>query len=79
MELHNNLFKMSFRFLCRFSLFWWTNETLNAWTHLLGWIYFAYFTVDEVLQLVNSNDISWQDSAISLLIVSCFQVRGIHI
>ncbi|KZS14977.1 Membrane progestin receptor gamma [Daphnia magna] len=59
---------------CIRSLFWWTNETLNAWTHLLGWIYFAYFTVDEVLQLVNSNDISWQDSAISLLIVSCFQI-----
>ena len=57
------------------SLFWWTNETLNAWTHLLGWIYFAYFTVDEILQLVNSSGIStWQDSAISLLIVVCFQV-----
>ncbi|XP_046463559.1 progestin and adipoQ receptor family member 3-like [Daphnia pulex] len=59
---------------CIRSLFWWTNETLNAWTHLLGWIYFAYFTVDEVLQLVNSGGTSWQDSAISLLIVFCFQI-----
>lgn len=61
-----------------YSLFWWTNETLNAWTHLLGWIYFAYFTVEEILLLVNGDGTSaWQDSAINLLITICFQVRSL--
>jgi predicted membrane channel-forming protein YqfA (hemolysin III family) len=46
-------------------MFWWTNETLNTWTHLLGWIYFAYFTVEEVRQSIGSESSStWQDGTI---------------
>ena len=56
-------------------MFWWTNETLNVWTHLLGWMYFAYLTVHELLEAYYSfGSVHWFDSAISILILVCFQV-----
>jgi predicted membrane channel-forming protein YqfA (hemolysin III family) len=58
-----------------YSLFWWTNETLNAWTHLLGWMYFAYFTVKEVVQTFSDGEsISWHDNLMMIMILVCFQV-----
>ena len=57
---------------CLKSIFWWTNETMNTWTHLLGWIYFAYFTVQEILWLGHGS--TWQDSVMMIIILSCFQI-----
>jgi len=57
---------------CLKSMFWWTNETMNTWTHLLGWIYFAYFTVKEILSLGHAS--TWQDSVMMIIILSCFQI-----
>jgi len=57
---------------CVRSLFWWTNETLNAWTHLLGWVYFAYYTVREIGQFVGQN--AWHDSFMMIVILVCFQI-----
>ncbi|KAK6044747.1 hypothetical protein COOONC_17748 [Cooperia oncophora] len=28
--------------MCAKSIFHWTNETINIWSHLLGFIYFTY-------------------------------------
>jgi hypothetical protein len=56
------------------SLFWWTNETLNAWTHLLGWMYFAFYTVREI-GLIDLES-TWHDNIMMIVILVCFQVTS---
>ncbi|GMT23916.1 hypothetical protein PFISCL1PPCAC_15213, partial [Pristionchus fissidentatus] len=36
-------------FQSNFSMFHWTNETINIWSHLLGFIYFTYCQIDRNL------------------------------
>ncbi|CAL8072943.1 unnamed protein product [Orchesella dallaii] len=58
---------------CIKSLFWWTNETLNIWSHLLGFGFFFSLTVYDILGLTNLPTTQPWDQTIFSLLLICFQ------
>lgn len=56
------------------SIFWWTNETVNIWSHIFGWMLFMGLTLYDLL-LLNIHA-SFSDKFIVGLLLVCFQVSG---
>lgn len=55
-----------------FSIFWWTNETVNIWSHIFGWMLFFGLTLYD-LCLLNIHA-PFGDKVIVALLLICFQV-----
>lgn len=55
------------------SIFWWTNETVNIWSHIFGWMLFFGLTLYD-LCLLNIHA-PFSDKLIVSLLLLCFQVR----
>jgi len=49
------------------------NETLNIWTHLLGFLVFSTLLLWDSFSLPSDN-VSWHDVAVILCIITCYQV-----
>lgn len=54
------------------SVFWWTNETINIWSHIFGWMLFLGLTLYD-LCLLNIHA-PFGDKIIVALLLVCFQV-----
>ncbi|XP_057324721.1 progestin and adipoQ receptor family member 3 [Microplitis mediator] len=57
--------------LCIESIFWWTNETINIWSHIFGWMLFLGLTMYD-LCLLNIHA-PFGDKIIVALLLVCFQ------
>lgn len=57
--------------MCLESMFWWTNETVNIWSHIFGWMLFMGLTLYDLL-LLNIHA-SFSDKFIVGLLLVCFQ------
>lgn len=57
--------------LCIESIFWWTNETVNIWSHIFGWMLFFGLTLYD-LCLLNIHA-PFGDKLIVALLLVCFQ------
>ncbi|XP_034250193.1 progestin and adipoQ receptor family member 3 isoform X2 [Thrips palmi] len=57
--------------MCIESVFWWTNETINIWSHIFGWMLFLGLTLYDLL-LLNFHA-STVDKAIVGGLLICFQ------
>ncbi|XP_046745213.1 progestin and adipoQ receptor family member 3 isoform X1 [Diprion similis] len=57
--------------LCLESIFWWTNETINIWSHIFGWMLFLGLTLYD-LCLLNIHA-PFGDKLIVALLLICFQ------
>lgn len=57
-----------------FSLFWWTNETINIWSHIFGFFLFLAVTIRDILTF----DISARtmDIIVMTFVMLCFQVSN---
>ncbi|XP_018053928.1 PREDICTED: progestin and adipoQ receptor family member 3 [Atta colombica] len=58
--------------LCLESIFWWTNETVNIWSHIFGWMLFFGLTLYD-LCLLNIHA-PFGDKVIVSLLLLCFQI-----
>lgn len=58
--------------LCLESIFWWTNETVNIWSHIFGWMLFFGLTLYD-LCLLNIHA-PFSDKLIVSLLLLCFQI-----
>lgn len=58
--------------ICLESVFWWTNETINIWTHIFGWMLFLGLTLYDLL-LLNIHA-SLTDKFIVGMLLVCFQI-----
>ncbi|KAL0280919.1 UNVERIFIED_CONTAM: hypothetical protein PYX00_002071 [Menopon gallinae] len=58
--------------MCIESIFWWTNETINIWSHIFGWMLFLGLTLYDLL-LLNIHA-SVTDKFIVGMLLVCFQV-----
>jgi hypothetical protein len=59
-------------FLLNFSIFWMTNETINIWSHIFGWMLFLALTLYDLFLL--NFEASVFDKFIVGLLLGCFQV-----
>ncbi|KAJ8674713.1 hypothetical protein QAD02_010499 [Eretmocerus hayati] len=57
--------------LCIESIFWWTNETINIWSHIFGFVLFCSLTFYD-LYLVNIHA-PFGDRVLCALLLCCFQ------
>ncbi|CAB3361455.1 Hypothetical predicted protein [Cloeon dipterum] len=57
--------------MCIESIFWWTNETVNIWSHIFGWMLFLGLTLYDLI-LLNIHA-SALDKLIVGLLLLCFQ------
>lgn len=57
--------------LCMESIFWWTNETVNIWSHIFGLFLFIGLTISDINYL-NSNA-SMIDKVMVTTVLVCFQ------
>ncbi|XP_058789319.1 progestin and adipoQ receptor family member 3 [Phymastichus coffea] len=57
--------------LCIESIFWWTNETINIWSHILGFVLFCGLTFYD-LYIVNITA-PFGDRVLCCLLLLCFQ------
>ena len=58
------------------SLFVWTNETVNVWSHLLGFVFFFWLMVwDNAVWIPAVGGGSWDHVVLSIGMI-CFQVGG---
>ncbi|XP_077287526.1 progestin and adipoQ receptor family member 3 [Arctopsyche grandis] len=74
---HNPYIRTGYRkflptILCWESIFWWTNETINIWSHVFGWFLFLGLTIND-LMLLNIHA-SFIDKVVVGVLLSCFQV-----
>lgn len=58
--------------LCLESMFWWTNETVNIWSHVFGWFLFIGLAYSDVVLL--QMHASMIDKLIVGALLVCFQV-----
>ncbi|XP_055590252.1 progestin and adipoQ receptor family member 3 isoform X2 [Uranotaenia lowii] len=58
--------------LCLESMFWWTNETINIWSHVFGWFLFIGLTYSDIVLL--QIHASMVDKLIVGALLVCFQV-----
>nr|CAH7762257.1 unnamed protein product [Callosobruchus chinensis] len=56
--------------LCISSLFWWTNETINIWSHIFGLVFFVCLTVYDFMIL--RIQATWGDKIIVAIFLACF-------
>ncbi|XP_071051527.1 progestin and adipoQ receptor family member 3 isoform X2 [Onthophagus taurus] len=58
--------------LCMESIFWWTNETINIWSHVFGFMLFLGLTLKDSVYI----DIQapWEDKVLVANVLVCFQV-----
>ena len=56
------------------SIFVMTNETVNIWTHLIGFIIFSVLLMDDILLYLPENNAIWSDYAVFIVMDICFQV-----
>lgn len=68
-----------FCFLSLYSLFIWSNETLNIWSHLAGLFIFIYLLLYDNIIVIPANNGSLADHVIITLGIFCFQVSDIII
>lgn len=54
------------------SVFWWTNETVNIWSHIFGLLLFSGLAINDIL-IINI-DAPFGDKVIVTFILLCFQV-----
>ncbi|XP_018567253.1 progestin and adipoQ receptor family member 3 [Anoplophora glabripennis] len=59
--------------LCVESLFWWTNETINIWSHIFGFVLFVTLTIYDVV-MVKKVQAPFGDKLIVGSVLLCFQV-----
>ncbi|KAJ8939165.1 hypothetical protein NQ314_011218 [Rhamnusium bicolor] len=57
--------------LCVESVFWWTNETINIWSHIFGLVLFVALTIHDLLIL--KVQASMSDKIIVGSVLICFQ------
>ncbi|XP_043266773.1 progestin and adipoQ receptor family member 3 [Venturia canescens] len=57
--------------LCLESVFWWTNETINIWSHVFGWMLFLGLTLYDIC-LLNIHA-PFGDKVLVTLLLVCFQ------
>jgi len=57
---------------CMRSVFLFHNETLNIWTHLLGFLVFSSLLLWDSLSLPQGT-VTWHDVAVILCIITCYQ------
>ncbi|KAF5275820.1 hypothetical protein FQR65_LT04058 [Abscondita terminalis] len=57
--------------LCIESIFWWTNETMNIWSHIFGFLLFAGLTIYDLLLLKLHG--SFLDKLCVAMLLFCFQ------
>jgi hypothetical protein len=69
-RLRNNSKRVCVCVFC--SIFWWTNETVNIWSHIFGWMLFLGLTLYDLI-LLNIHA-SALDKLIVGLLLLCFQV-----
>lgn len=58
--------------MCIESIFWWTNETVNIWSHIIGW--FLFFSLGCADYVFLRNYGSTQDKVVAAILIVCFQV-----
>ncbi|XP_021922005.1 progestin and adipoQ receptor family member 3 isoform X1 [Zootermopsis nevadensis] len=58
--------------MCLESMFWWTNETVNIWSHVFGWMLFMGLTLYDLV-LLNIHA-SFADKFIVGVLLVCFQI-----
>ncbi|XP_058824371.1 progestin and adipoQ receptor family member 3 isoform X2 [Topomyia yanbarensis] len=58
--------------LCLESIFWWTNETINIWSHVFGWFLFIGLAYSDIVLL--EMHASMVDKLIVGSLLVCFQV-----
>ncbi|XP_071829342.1 progestin and adipoQ receptor family member 3-like [Apostichopus japonicus] len=58
---------------CIQSLFYWSNESVNIWTHLIGFLIFLLLGVYDNLILLPSYDATFWDYIVYTLCLTCFQ------
>ncbi|CAG9119470.1 unnamed protein product [Plutella xylostella] len=58
--------------LCWESIFWWTNETMNIWTHLFGFMLILGLTINDLL-IINIHATS-VDKFVAAILLSCFLI-----
>jgi len=59
---------------CLRSVFSFHNETLNIWTHLLGFVFFLSILLWDFWAPPIPSRITWQDFAVILIIIGCYQI-----
>jgi len=50
------------------------NETLNIWTHLLGFIFFLTILLWDFISPPVPSRVTWQDFSVILIIIGCYQI-----
>ena len=63
-----------FVFFFFFSVFQWNNETINIWTHLLGFIYFTYQQYNVNSNLLPPINATTTDHIVTSISIFCTQV-----
>ena len=58
------------------SSFIWTNETLNIWSHVIGFLYFSYLFLEDNFSFLPNNGGTWKDHLVFCSFNFCFQVYG---
>lgn len=58
--------------LCWESIFWWTNETMNIWTHLFGFFLILGLTLNDLI-IINIHA-TMLDKIVAAVLLSCFLV-----
>ena len=57
-----------------YSIFVMTNETINIWTHLIGFIIFSVLLMDDIFLYLPENNAVWSDYGVFVVMDICFQV-----
>jgi len=57
-----------------FSLFTWSNESVNIWSHLIGFFIFLYLLIYDNVVSFPVLDCSFTDQLISSIGLCCYQV-----
>ncbi|XP_060524655.1 progestin and adipoQ receptor family member 3 isoform X2 [Cylas formicarius] len=73
---HNSFIRKGYRGilntdLCMESVFWWTNETINIWSHIFGLVLFVSLTIYDLIIL--KIDAPLSDKILVSVILICFQ------
>ncbi len=53
-----------------------SNETVNIWSHLIGFVYFALLMIDDNLSFLPGNGSDWGDHLTFTILNLCFLVRA---
>jgi len=56
------------------SMFMKTNETVNIWTHLCGFVFFSFLLMVDVFSYLPENSASTLDYGVFIIMDVCFQV-----